>query len=413
MGYSIRRGGLLILGAALVCTATAGTDLTYPIVDTGQTECYGDRGEVEAPGPGRAFHGQDAQYVGLAPSYRDNGDGTVTDLNTGLMWQQDAGGKMSFAQAKAGAEGCRLGGYRDWRLPRIKELYSLIDFTGSTGRSAATSVPYIDTDTFAFQYGDVTGERFIDSQFCSSTEYVHTTMGGNHTVFGVNFADGRIKCYPSSRVGPGQGRVKLFHCLHVRGNPEYGKNDFADNGDGTITDFATGLTWTQKDSGHLDAGPRKDGKLNWQEALAWAEGLEYAGHSDWRLPNVKELQGIVDYTRSPETTQSPAIDPLFESTLLDNGAGVTFWGFYWSGTTHLDGPQAGQQACYVAFGKGWGYMWGQWLDVHGAGCQRSDPKSGDPSWFPQGRGPQGDSIRIYNLARCVRDVAGTPTGQPE
>ena len=43
------------------------------------------------------------------------------------------------------------------------------------------------------------------------------------------------------------------------------------------------------------------------------------------------------------------------------------------------------------------------MDVHGAGCQRSDPKSGDPAAFPHGRGPQGDTIRIYNFVRCVRD----------
>ena len=45
-----------------------------------------------------------------------------------------------------------------------------------------------------------------------------------------------------------------------------------------------------------------------------------------------------------------------------------------------------------AFGEALGYMgnpgMGQWMDVHGAGAQRSDPKDGDPADFPQGRGPQ-------------------------
>ena len=41
-------------------------------------------------------------------------------------------------------------------------------------------------------------------------------------------------------------------------------------------------------------------------------------------------------------------------------------------------------------------------DVHGAGAQRSDPKTGDPAGFPHGHGPQGDVIRIYNYVRCVR-----------
>jgi hypothetical protein len=42
------------------------------------------------------------------------------------------------------------------------------------------------------------------------------------------------------------------------------------------------------------------------------------------------------------------------------------------------------------------------MDVHGAGSQRSDPKTGDASQFPYGRGPQGDVIRIENMVRCIR-----------
>ena len=42
------------------------------------------------------------------------------------------------------------------------------------------------------------------------------------------------------------------------------------------------------------------------------------------------------------------------------------------------------------------------FDVHGAGAQRSDPKSGDPADYPYGHGPQGDVIRIFNYVRAVR-----------
>jgi hypothetical protein len=48
------------------------------------------------------------------------------------------------------------------------------------------------------------------------------------------------------------------------------------------------------------------------------------------------------------------------------------------------------------------YRYDQFCDVHGAGAQRSDPKTGDPAQFPHGRGPQGDVIRIFNYVRCVR-----------
>ncbi len=43
-------------------------------------------------------------------------------------------------------------------------------------------------------------------------------------------------------------------------------------------------------------------------------------------------------------------------------------------------------------------------DVHGAGAQRSDPKSGDYDDYPQYYGPQGDILYVYNYARCVRDA---------
>jgi hypothetical protein len=51
-----------------------------------------------------------------------------------------------------------------------------------------------------------------------------------------------------------------------------------------------------------------------------------------------------------------------------------------------------------------GNMNGQWMDVHGAGAQRSDPKVGDTADWPQGHGPQGDAIRIENFVRLVRDA---------
>ncbi len=77
---------------------------------------------------------------------------------------------------------------------------------------------------------------------------------------------------------------------YVRGNPAYGRNDFHDNGDGTITDHATGLMWQKVDSGQ---------GMDWGHALSYAANLKLAGHTDWRLPNAKELQSIVDYTRIP------------------------------------------------------------------------------------------------------------------
>jgi hypothetical protein len=369
--------------------------LSYPIVDTAQGRCYDNNTEVSCA---QTFAGQDAQYAGNAPRYQDNGDpstgsgqaGTVTDLVTGLMWQQDPGAKMTFNQALAGADGFTLAGYDDWRLPTIKELYSLILFDGTDVSNCqnCSVTPFIDTRYFKFSYGDESaGERVIDSQFASSTKYVSTTMNGDETMFGVNFADGRIKGYGLHI----RGQEKTFYVLYVRGNENYGRNGFVDNGE-TITDNATGLTWMKSDSG---AG------MNWADALAYCENATVAGNDDWRLPNVKELQSIVDYSRSPATSNSAAIDPIFNVTAITNEAGEVDYPFYWSSTTHADSAGRGTFGAYVSFGRALGYM-NSWVDVHGAGAQRSDPKSGDISQYAQGHGPQGDAVRVNNYVRCVR-----------
>ena len=380
----------------------------FTIVDTGQTICYDDRNELTTcPAEGESFYGQDAQYNKTAASYTDNGDGTVTDNNTGLMWQQDPGDKMTYDEAVSGAGSFNLAGYDDWRLPTIKELYSLILFSGMDpsgmpGDDTTGLVPFIDTDYFDFEYGNPdTGERIIDSQWATSTEYVNTTMGGNRTMFGVNFADGRIKGYPIGN--------KTYFVIYVRGNTAYGINAFSENNDGTVTDNSTGLMWMQQDSGYFAAGDDNDGALSWEQALEWAENLEYAGHSDWRLPNAKELQSIVDYTRSPATTGSAAIDPVFSTSVIIDEGGNANYPFYWTSTTHANAHN-GSNAVYIAFGEALGWMqnpFGDYtlMDVHGAGAQRSDPKSGDPDEFPTGRGPQGDAIRIYNYVRLVRDAS--------
>jgi len=210
----------------------------------------------------------------------------------------------------------------------------------------------------------------------------------------VNFADGRIKGYGLT-MPFGQGD-KTFFVTYVRGNETYGINDFSDNSDGTITDNATGLMWITNDS---------EQTMNWEDALEYAENLEYSGYSDWHLPDVKELQSLVDYSRSPGTTNSAAIDPLFNCTELTNEIGESDYGYYWSSTTHFNWSDAGAtNAAYVSFGRAMGYMDGFWQDVHGAGAQRSDPKEGDPANYPNGNGPQGDAIRISNYVRCVRTV---------
>ena len=408
----------------------------YPIVGTGQQRSFNNINTIATPSEGGDFYGQDANYQGTPHSYVDNGNGTIIDNVTGLMWQKSpdtngdgeirANDKLSYSQAVENASKCNTGGYTDWRLPTIKEQYSLINFEGTDpssliGNDVSGLTPFIDVNFFDFAYGDINAnERIIDSQYATSSVYVYNTSDLDKKLFGVNFADGRIKGYDMKLMG----QDKTFFVIYVRGNNKYGVNDFIDNTDGTITDNATGLMWMQSDNSTA---------MKWKDALEYAEGAEFAGHSDWRLPNAKELQSLVDYTRCPDLTSSATISPLFKSTQITNEAGQIDYPCYWTGTTHISSDQLGANAVYVAFGRAMGYMSPQmppiedgdnkplpppsdndenrppigeakWMDVHGAGSQRSDPKDGDPADFETGLGPQGDAIRINNYVRLVRNV---------
>ncbi len=446
---------LIAVGVLTVCAATYGVAdeirLTYPIVDTNQTALFDARGATtEAALRGR-FQGQDAHHFGAQPHYRDNGDGTVTDLVTGLVWEQGFR-RLDWGDAAAAAAAATTGGHRDWRVPTIKELYSLVQFSGDDGMRAGAppqsapqprpgpmvghppggagrpgrpplvspgrpggsggppgspgigavvpddAIPFIDTDYFAFEYPSDRG-RYIDAQYISSTVYTATVMNGQRCFFGLNIADGRIKCYP---IAARQGEPSGWYVRFVRGNPAYGVNDFIENGDGTVTDAATGLMWTRVDTG--DPALSGAGAITWEEALALAESATFAGHDDWRLPNAKELHSLIDYTRSPDATGSPAIDPVFDVTRVINVAGAWDYPAFWTSTSF----EPGADAVVLYFGRALGYMspqgqWGnaQFMDVHGAGAQRSDPKTGQGGY---GQGPQGDVRSVRNFARLVRDA---------
>lgn len=374
-------------------TAAAPSNASKGTVDTGQVRCYGNLGEMPCPAQGQPFFGQDAQYDTGTPEYRVNGDGTVTDLRTGLMWTQAAGEKHAYYDIVG--KNHSFAGYSDWRVPTVKELYSLIDFAGispdSMNESSANLTPFINTSAFGFAFGNLSrGDRIIDSQWMTTNIYTSTVMEGQQCFFGVNFVDGRIKCYPTvSHKNNG------YYVRYVRGPSTYGVNRFVDNHDGTVTDESTGLMWQQHDSGH---------GMDWEAALSYCQNLTLAGHSDWRLPNAKELEYIVNYSRSPGSTDSAAIDPVFETTSITDEAGLKDYPYFWTSTTHVSQVSAAE-ADYIAFGRAMGFFFNQWIDVHGAGAQRSDPKVGSASSYPQGRGPQGDAVRIDNYVRCVRGGA--------
>ncbi len=401
---------LAVMGSSTATGRPTGADpVAYPVVDTGQSNCFGNTGVMDCSMVQQPFYGQDAQYSGNQPLYTDHGDGTVTDQHTGLMWEK--GFKtMLWDDAQGEAAACRTGGYTDWRVPTIKELYSLIDFNGNQGTGTVNTpvvpddaVPFINTQVFDFEWG--TSGRYIDVQYISGTEYTSDAMGNPEIFFGVNFADGRIKGYPKS----GNMSNPQFPVRFVRGNADYGINDLIDNQDGTVTDRSTALMWVKADSGsdafrdQFDGFTNSDGSMNWEEALAFCDSLTYAGYSDWRLPNAKELHTILDYTRSPDFTGSAAIDPTFDTSPIIAENGERDWPFFWTSTTF----NPGMDAIIICFGEALGYLDGEFMDVHGAGCQRTDAKTGSPSY---GFGPQGEVRRVYNFVRPVRDSGNGKSG---
>ena len=391
--YFLRLLGIavfLVIGIAVVSCDTiekeddsVNRSGSCPIVDTAQGLCYNNSEQIAPPAEGEPFYGQDAQYTGNVPSYTDNGDGTITDNVTGLVWTQELSEySMPWSEAEGYAESLTTGGITDWRVPTLKELWSIRDFSQGW--------PWLDTDYFHL-VGD--GREGAQQHTWSSNYYlVDTEESKDNIAFVVNDWTGHIKAMDGKR---------FVRC--VSGKP-YGINSFVANADGTVTDEASGLMWAQDDSGI---------SMNWEDALAYAENSHYAGYDDWRLPNVKELQSIVDYSGV-----FPAIDTsVFNISRITNEAGNADYPYFWTSTTnpYIDAREAEEQAklgvapgywyaWYVAFGYAVG-LDGE--DLHGAGAVRFDTKVEGGS-----DGPDGE--RYYNYVRLVRggDVKKTPEGDP-
>jgi hypothetical protein len=356
------------------------TDFMYPIVDTKQGLCYDSSKRINPPAEGEVFYGQDAQYTGNVPSYNNNGDGTITDKVTGLIWAQDLSTSgYSWSDAVKYCDTLTLGGYSDWRLPSVKALWSIRDFSQGW--------PWVDTDYFHL-VGDGSDQRqqhtWTNKRYLVESEYQNDQVKRD-PAFIVNSWTGHIKAMDGARF------VRA-----VRGNKSYGMNNFVDNGDGTISDNATGLMWSQNDNGK---------GLSWQEALAYAESDTNAGYEDWRLPNAKELQSIADYSGV-----FPAMDTtVFNLTELTNIKGQVDYPFYWSSTSNpVEGSDGAVEVGSVyAWVLAAGYNTDpDGNDLHGAGSVVFTPKSEEN--FTE-RDPE---IHRYNFVRLVRggNVTKTPNG---
>ena len=230
-------------------------DDEYRLPDTGQTGDYS------------TTFGEDSDYTINAPSLTDNGDGTVTDQNTLLMWQQQDDNNRNRNQSSAISycNSFNFAGHTDWRLPTKKELVSIVDY--------GKYDPAIDNTKFL---------NAKSSTYWTSTVSTYSSSGG----WVIPFLQGKLH---------GIGLDTQLYARCVRNDQK--SISFVDNGDDTNTDQKTRLIWQKEDDGN---------KRTSAAALSYCEGLTLGGKSDWRLPNIKELESIVD-----DGQASPSINSTY------------------------------------------------------------------------------------------------------
>jgi hypothetical protein len=188
------------LGCSSGCTYDVSQCVLGKIPATGQTQCWNASGtSIACIGTGEDGHLQ----AGSALAYQDNGDGTLTDLNTGLMWEKKSDDASvhdrdtlftwsgAFTQI-ATLNAMTFAGHNDWRLPNARELLSIVDY-GVTG-------PAVDP---AFQTSCFGGCNGIA---CSCTAFgghwSSTTVSSlPASAYNVGFFDGSVTFLSKSSTG--------------------------------------------------------------------------------------------------------------------------------------------------------------------------------------------------------------------
>ncbi|MCP3677688.1 MAG: DUF1566 domain-containing protein, partial [Deltaproteobacteria bacterium] len=266
---------------------------TYRLPDTGQETCYDNTTGIIC---GSEFDGQDAHYTINPLSYTSDTD-TVTDNNTGLIWQrQDDDTTRDYNTAVDYCNNSTLGSQSDWRLPDKKELASIVNY----GKYPAIHDAFSETKS---------------SEYWSSTTYANDTSFAWSVSFSYLGVVTNLK-------------TNSYFVRCVRG--QVSASTLEDQGDSTVLDKKTRLVWQQDPT---------DGTFTWEAAISYCEDLALAGNSDWRLPNARELESI-----TYDSTSDPAIDETyFEETNPPNDY------YWWSSTTSYSLLNA---AWYVSFNYG-------------------------------------------------------------
>ncbi len=251
--------------------------------------------------PGADYHGQDGHYhsVHNQPAFTVHGDGTVTDGLTQLMWTRCAAGQdpigcsgspdfLDHAEAVAYCQGLELAGHDDWFLPTIVELQHIADYGQQHYAIDSTVFPNVPEEGF---WSATIGQEEPDN-----LAFRWTLMQGRTATHDRGLGDGVVRCVRNRRPPPPN--------RFLRSEPQPDEP--------VVTDGSSGLIWQGCPAGSrgfaCDQGDRES--VLWADALAYCEGLQWAGHDDWCLPQIKALLTIVDFDR-----YWPAMDPeIFPGT---------------------------------------------------------------------------------------------------
>ncbi|MBV5311310.1 DUF1566 domain-containing protein, partial [Chromatium okenii] len=234
----------------------------------------------------------------------------VRDNVTGLIWEvKISDSEFTFNQTTdyvRDVNTTNLCGFNDWRMPNPKELLGIADYS--------RYLPVIDTNYFPNTRSD---------WFWSGSPYAYSGSKAWYVNFNSGYANYKYR------------DLYYYHVRLVRGGQSF--ETFADNNDGTVSQTNTGLMWAKCSEGQSGANCTGTAKImNWGIALIAANSSDLGGHNDWRLPNLKELQALVDYSH-----YKPAIDTdYFPNTPCS---------WFWSSSPYAD---YSNYAWHVAFDDG-------------------------------------------------------------
>jgi serine/threonine-protein kinase len=205
---------------------------------------------------------------------------TWTDPATGLMWaKKDNGSNVTWQQATAYCQNLQLAGHSDWRLPTIDELQGIYDPKADVASWRVKGNLQISGYQWSSSPGKASGEAW----------YFFFSDGERGSDRFRKTYDKRALCVLGAASQSASTAPKPAPVIPSP-TPDAG----AQADELTWTDPATGLMWTKKENGSGSCWEDNSKSVNWQQATDYCRNLRLAGHSDWRLPTIGELQGIYD-----------------------------------------------------------------------------------------------------------------------